>query len=269
MKIQRKLLLSYLLIVGLFIAVGAVVTTNMAKMADLQNQVKHNVDVNNNAFIYQQGMDAKQFASFVYSQGNSQVGEQILVSSADTMQPAEDFLLSALTNDPALLNQFTAVTNIDKNRINNALVEIITISSTNDPNKFALVQQQLAIIMESMDEISVKLADFRSITLANAQSATTESQNYANFSNITAGVSFLAIGIAAVVLAIVLGKRITNPLKKLTNIAGKVSMGDLEQTIDIKTGDEISDLAEAFQRMINAFKMTVALSNETPEADTQ
>jgi nitrogen fixation/metabolism regulation signal transduction histidine kinase len=61
----------------------------------------------------------------------------------------------------------------------------------------------------------------------------------------------------------------TDPLKKLTDIAGKVSMGELDQKIDIKTGDEINDLAEAFQRMINAFKMTTALSNETLETDEQ
>lgn len=265
MKIQRKLLLSYLLIVVMFIAVGGAVIMNTMKMAELQTKVKQEVDINNNAYIYQQGMDGKQFASFVYSQGNSEVGEQMLVSSADTMQPAEDFLLSALTNDPALLSQFTAITNIDKNAINNALIETIVLSSGNDENKFNLIQSQLGIIMTSMAEVTAKLAAFRNVTLTNAQDATLESQNYANFSNLIAITFFALIGAIAVVIAVVLGRRITNPLKKLTDIAGKVSLGDLEQTIDIKTGDEINDLAEAFQRMINAFKMTVALSKEAEE----
>jgi len=269
MKIQRKLLLSYLLIVGLFLALGIFLTVNIVHMSDLQNQVKHNVDINSNAYIYQQGMDEKRFASFVYSQGNTQLGEQMLVSSADTMQPAEDFLLSALANDPELFNKFTAVTNIDKNQINNALVEIIAISNGNDPNKFSLVNQQLGILMASMDEIAVKLADFRSITLENSQKATTESQSYANTSIMSAIIASVTISIIAIVLAVVLGKRMTDPLKKLTDIAGKVSMGELDQKIDIKTGDEINDLAEAFQRMINAFKMTTALSNETLETDEQ
>ena len=265
MKIQRKLLLSYLLIVVMFIAVGGAVIMNTMKMAELQTKVKQEVDINNNAYIYQQGMDGKQFASFVYSQGNSEVGEQMLVSSADTMQPAEDFLLSALTNDPALLSQFTAITNIDKNAINNAIIETIVLSSGNDQNKFNLIQSQLGIIMTSMAEVTSKLVAFRNVTLTNAQDATLESQNYANFSNLIAITFFALIGAIAVVIAVVLGRRITNPLKKLTDIAGKVSLGDLEQTIDIKTGDEINDLAEAFQRMINAFKMTVALSKEAEE----
>jgi hypothetical protein len=104
----------------------------------------------------------------------------MLVKSADTMQPAEDFLFNALANDPELLNQFTAVTAIDKNQINSALVEIITLSNGNDPNKFTLIQQQLGIIMTAMSDISVKLEDFRNTTLTNAQNATTESQNFAN-----------------------------------------------------------------------------------------
>jgi HAMP domain-containing protein len=47
-----------------------------------------------------------------------------------------------------------------------------------------------------------------------------------------------------------------------------VSIGDLnqryylKQKIDIKTGDEIDELVDAFRRMVNAFRMTEALSNE-------
>jgi nitrogen fixation/metabolism regulation signal transduction histidine kinase len=120
-----------------------------------------------------------------------------------------------------------------------------------------------------MNDISVKLADFRNATLTNAENATIDSQNFANTSTIVAALSFIVIGLVAVVLAVVMGKRITNPLKKLTEVAGKVSMGELDHTIDIKTKDEIADLGEAFQRMINAFKMTVALSKESEETEKQ
>jgi nitrogen fixation/metabolism regulation signal transduction histidine kinase len=63
-------------------------------------------------------------------------------------------------------------------------------------------------------------------------------------------------------MALVMGGRITAPLKKLTTVAGKVSMGELNQEINIKSKDEIGDLGEAFQRMINAFKMTNAMVSE-------
>ena len=153
--------------------------------------------------------------------------------------------------------------------INGAITAIVVLSNGNDSNKFALVQQQLGTIMTSMNDISVKLADFRNATLTNAENATIDSQNFANTSTIVAALSFIVIGLVAVVLAVVMGKRITNPLKKLTEVAGKVSMGELDHTIDIKTKDEIADLGEAFQRMINAFKMTVALSKKSEETEKQ
>lgn len=46
-------------------------------------------------------------------------------------------------------------------------------------------------------------------------------------------------------------RTITDPLRNLRDIADRVSMGDMENTgVDIKTGDELDELAESFQRMI-------------------
>ena len=269
MKIQSKLLLSYIMIVVLFVSVGAVVAANTMKMADLQSEVKQQVDINNNAYTYQQGIDQKKFAAFVYSQGNTQTGGQMLVDAEDTKQPAETFLLNALDNNSELFSKFNACYQIDTNPINSAITQIVTISNGNDTNKFGLIQTQLGYLMTAITQVDVNLADFRNATMTSVQAATTESQNYANFSNLTATVSFLVIAMVSVALAVVMGRRMTNPLKKLTNVAGKVSMGELDHTIDIKTGDEISDLGEAFQRMINAFKMTVALSKEAEETNKQ
>jgi nitrogen fixation/metabolism regulation signal transduction histidine kinase len=122
--------------------------------------------------------------------------------------------------------------------------------------------------MTAVTQADAKLADVRSTTLANVESANADAQNYSNMSLIVA-VAFLAlISAVSVVLAVVMGNRITGPLKKLADIAHKVSTGDLnqryylKQKIDIKTGDEIDELVDAFRRMVNAFRMTEALSNE-------
>lgn len=70
-------------------------------------------------------------------------------------------------------------------------------------------------------------------------------------------------------MAVAMGNRITRPLKKLAEIAHKVSLGDLNQrhylkeNIDIKTGDEIDELVDAFRRMINAFRVTETMINES------
>jgi HAMP domain-containing protein len=273
MKIRRKLLLSYLLIVALFVAAGAAMTYNTMKIAEIQNNVKLQTEINSNAYAYQQGLDQKQLGTFAYSSGNSTVGEQVIVNAAKTIVDAENYLVNALANDPALLGKFQEVQDIDNTQINDAITQVVGIYSGNDSNKFVLMWNQLNRLMISTTDADAKLANVRATTLSNVQNATAQSQNYASFSTIIAIASIIGIGVVSVALAFVMGNRITGPLKKLADIAHKVSLGDLNQryylkeNIDIKTGDEIDELVGAFRRMINAFRMTEALSSEENETE--
>ncbi len=62
----------------------------------------------------------------------------------------------------------------------------------------------------------------------------------------------MVIIVAAV--SFMFGRSVTNPIKKLTTAADKVSKGDMSVTIDIKSKDEIGELAESFGRMVTAVK---------------
>jgi len=125
--------------------------------------------------------------------------------------------------------------------------------------------------MNSVAQADQKLANVRATTVSNVETASVEAQNYATMSLITAIVFLALISAVSVVLAIFMGNRITGPLKKLADIAQKVSLGDLnqryylKQEIDVQTGDEIDELVNAFRRMINAFRMTEALSKDETE----
>src|SRR4030066_6271 len=103
MKIRRKLLLSYLLITALFIAAGATIAFNTNKMGELERKVEQQVEINKNAYDYQRGLDQIQFGTLMYSADNVQEGDRIIVSSAELMYQAKNYLLSALTTNPALL----------------------------------------------------------------------------------------------------------------------------------------------------------------------
>ena len=275
MKIRRKLLLSYFLIVGLFIAAGATLTYNTVKMAELQTAVKQQVEINDNAYAYAQGLDQKQFGTLMYATDNTQEGERIIVASAETIAPAETYLQTALANDSALLAKFNEVVDMDRNTINPAIAQIATVynSNENDTVKYVAIWEQLTIMMTAVSQADVKLADIRTATMGNVAVATVASQNYANFSTLLAIGFITAISVISVGLAVAMGNRITRPLKKLADIAHKVSLGDLKQryylkqTIDIKTGDEIDELVDAFKRMINAFRVTEALSMEVAETE--
>ena len=273
MKIRRKLLVSYLLIVALFVAAGVTITYNTMKMAELQSDVKQQVKINNNAYAFQQGLDQKQFGTLMYGADNTAEGERIIVESADTMVPAGSYLLNALANNPELLAKFNEVVQIDNEQINPAISKVYAIYISNDTNKYEKIWAQLTILMNGVTQADIKLASVRTATLANVESATLEAQSYASLSLITAVVFLAIISAVSVVLSVVMGNRITNPLKKLAEIAQKVSLGDLnqryylKQNIDIKTGDEIDELVNAFRRMINAFRMTEALSKGVDVAE--
>jgi nitrogen fixation/metabolism regulation signal transduction histidine kinase len=275
MKIRQKLLLSYLLLVVLFIAAGVAVALNTMKMADLQANVKKQVEINDNAYAYQQGLDQKQFGTLVYCTRDNVTGTNIIVSSSEKMYQAETYLLDALRNSPDLLAKFNQVTALDRGQINDAITQATNIadSDSNSTDKFVSLWNQLDSLNVGLTQADAQLADVRNATLTDVQNSTVASQNYANMSNII-NIAFIAvISAVSVALAFVMGKRITDPLKKLADIAHKVSLGDLNQrhylsqNVDVKTGDEIDDLVDAFKRMINAFRMVEALTKEGEATD--
>jgi HAMP domain-containing protein len=69
--------------------------------------------------------------------------------------------------------------------------------------------------------------------------------------------TIIVIIIMVVIVALVsvlFGRSVTSPIKKLTTAADKVSKGDMSVTIDVKSKDEIGDLAQSFGRMVASMK---------------
>jgi methyl-accepting chemotaxis protein len=72
----------------------------------------------------------------------------------------------------------------------------------------------------------------------------------------------LIMTLLAIIVTFMFANSITKPITRLKDIADKISMGDLQQKVAINSDDEISELGQSFQRMINAFKMSQAMSQE-------
>ncbi len=64
---------------------------------------------------------------------------------------------------------------------------------------------------------------------------------------------FIIIGLVIIILGYLLSSKLTKnlstPIKSLTKVTDKISMGDFEIDINIKTDDEIEELANAIDRM--------------------
>ena len=72
------------------------------------------------------------------------------------------------------------------------------------------------------------------------------------------------LGIAVLVMALIafisyrIGKNLTNPIKVLVDSTARVATGDLDEQCEIKTHDEIGDLAAAFNQMTRDLKASRA-----------
>ena len=80
-----------------------------------------------------------------------------------------------------------------------------------------------------------------------------EARNAASMMNII--YVFAAAVILVLGLTYWLAGRITAPIKHLAEVADRVSKGDLDVNIDVTRGDEIGELAEAFNRLIASVKI--------------
>jgi nitrogen fixation/metabolism regulation signal transduction histidine kinase len=266
MKIRTKLLTSYVLIIAMFMTAGVITLYNINQMSTLQNNVETQIALNNNAYGYQQAVLEKQFGLVVYTQGDNQNGAQIVTQSRSDINTTQAYLIRALVDNPTMLQKFVNAWTVDTAKIDSTASNIVTISNTNNQAaRNALYQIQLSTLTNDVTEFNTKIAEFRNATMTNVQDAMTQSQNYASTAMILSITSFAIASVAGVLLAVVIGNRISNPLRQLTAISEKVSMGELDHEIKVNTKDEINDLAQSFQRMINAFKVTESLSKETSE----
>ena len=72
----------------------------------------------------------------------------------------------------------------------------------------------------------------------------------------------LVAGVATAVvilLSLLIASITTRPIKELTRLSGKIAQGELDQRIEIASGDEIGELARAFNQMSAKLKETLHL----------
>ncbi len=60
-----------------------------------------------------------------------------------------------------------------------------------------------------------------------------------------------------ILIAWFLGREIGTPIKKLTEVAERISVGDMGAEIKIKSRDEIGNLAEAILRMQDSLRLAI------------
>ncbi len=62
-------------------------------------------------------------------------------------------------------------------------------------------------------------------------------------------ISSIVAGALAVIIALLLSRSITRPIVKLSQVADRISLGELDVKVDVNSKDEVGELAEAIRRM--------------------
>ena len=75
----------------------------------------------------------------------------------------------------------------------------------------------------------------------------------------TAVVIIILICVFAILIAFVLARRLTQPLLALTEGAERIADGDFPKDIEIKTGDELQQFSETFNRMVGQLRQYAEL----------
>jgi methyl-accepting chemotaxis protein len=68
---------------------------------------------------------------------------------------------------------------------------------------------------------------------------------------------FGATIVVVLLVAMVAGRAITRPINQLTDVAERISLGELDAEIRVKSKDEIGDLAGAIQRMADSIRLSI------------
>ena len=263
MKIMYKLMSGFILLVLLFSIAGAVVISNLNLIETVNTQVGKDFAINQYATNYERGAGKVQVGTYLYSQDSQAMGKQLIEEGKDAMEQNRENLKNILEDETARkeLGEIERVEGLAMAASDQVVARV------NNPDKDAgkqdkQLKQDLHFLEARVDALNLKLGTFVDKT----QEETASSLKTAEESGLrTINITLYAIAISlliALVVSFAAAKKITDPVKHLTNVANRVSKGEITEKVEISSSDEIGDLAESFRRMINAFKVMEAMSKE-------
>lgn len=124
-----------------------------------------------------------------------------------------------------------------------------------------------ARLMEEMDytwggPAAERLAQWHEIEMGELKDAVADIHAARRRSWLMMGAAFAGLTVGGVFLASYYSKRFVGPIKDLHNGADRIAGGDLDFRVDVKTGDEIEQLANHFNGMAGRLKGSYSVLEE-------
>ena len=247
LRIGKKLLLTFMLIILLFIGTVCIAITGLNQNSEKYSEFYHvGYQITNKVMNMRRGLQiiVKDLA-FVTIEADADKKQTYLDDidkELDLLQENGNWLFSNYTGDDAILNSFS-------NNITQAVElqqEVIEMSHSD------MAKAQEMLLNEYQELVQEAVNNLISISNAVSQSA---ENDYNETVSMQKMLVVLQLGIAGVALIITLilstylTKAITSPLRELEKSADKIVGGNFDISVTYQSKDEMGQLANAFKNM--------------------
>ena len=104
------------------------------------------------------------------------------------------------------------------------------------------------------NSLSLDIKDLMDIKISNGDKMT-KKLTVLEFVSVIVTLLFLGTGILlTILLSVYISNKISNPIREVVNISKKLSEGDLDVSIEVKSNDEIGELANSFTNMVRSLR---------------
>jgi methyl-accepting chemotaxis protein len=169
-----------------------------------------------------------------FSTGEAQKTYNELIQNTKSYQSNIDNNLT-----PVIKEYHVSLKRQDIQRINELKEESLAVGK-----KIAPITESLTTTIKSRSE------EYQQEVANNVQAAQSEANRVIS---VTIGITFFAL-IAGIILSIFLTRMIKNPILKMVGGANKLAAGDLRESVNIKSSDELGELAQALNTMQRNFR---------------
>jgi CHASE3 domain sensor protein len=273
MKIKTKLLLAFAIVMVVFVVTGAGILLAVSNMNTMNTTVNTQVAINEQANNLERAQMNKQRGIYMYVRGNTEFALGLIEESKEIIEGAQE-TLNELLEDPELIELLNGDLEDLEEGVGAVIAEMMETADSNDPDKMTKLEQRFSDLDGGITLLNQRIGEFRAVTDENVAVASVAAQEYGmQVFQITAAGIAIAVA-SSTAIALLIGHRISSALKQLSEAARKTSLGKFKgQKLKNTYSDEIKELSEAFNRMLNSFKLMDAmnkgnLGDETNEPRT-
>ncbi|MET3615664.1 methyl-accepting chemotaxis protein [Rhizobium aquaticum] len=226
---------------------------NLRNSGDLSAAVLNAVRMEKNAII---STDAQQIAGFV---------EQVKTYKSQAVGLADK--IKQISHNPAVIESMKEFDATYKkwNQLDEEIVKLAS-ENTSESNKQA-GEISMGEARKAAGDLVKALDNANSSIAADLAKTNAETDNEYAFSRnlLIGGLALLLVASIGIALWIALG--INSGLKKIQTVAEAVSIGDLNQDVQIKTNDEIKDLVDTINVMTGNLRNTAHVADQIANGD--